>query len=102
MRLSSPKSGNAPAKRVYSRAFLSNSLEIDYAENCKELFGILLNFPAPPSFFSIVTGAKLAKIREREPTKMNRMICERPIDKSAILRPIGPVFHQSKALFFSV
>jgi hypothetical protein len=30
---------------------------------------------------------------------MNRTIRERPIDKSAILRPIGPVFRRSKALF---
>jgi hypothetical protein len=30
---------------------------------------------------------------------MNRTICECPIDKSAILRPIGPVFRRSKALF---
>ena len=30
---------------------------------------------------------------------MNRTICERPINKSAILRPIGPVFRRSKALF---
>jgi hypothetical protein len=30
---------------------------------------------------------------------MNRTIRKRPIDKSAILRPIGPVFRRSKAIF---
>jgi hypothetical protein len=30
---------------------------------------------------------------------MNRTIRERPIDKSAILRLIGPVYRRSKALF---
>ena len=51
-RLLSPKLGNTPTKREFSRAFLSNR---------KEQIGLLSNFPANPLILELATGANKLK-----------------------------------------
>ena len=70
-KLSSPKLGNAPAKRIFSLAFLLNSLEIDHTENSKEWFEISSKFSANPSFLELATGAnELKRVTERADQKV--------------------------------